>query len=212
MNAQEAAQLLAHAAAFDNRQPSTTAAQAWAAALNDVPLDEDTLAAVARYYGTPEPDGGRKWIQPHHVRQHRKEIRATRQAPGAGYGPDAPPPELADRPMDYAAVLRRVSELAGGVRPFRALPPGDHGPSAEYRAARARMGTRRSPREAVLAYPDLAQRLTEPPLGYETPAQWTGYIPPAEWGGKENDSRRRRALVEIVEEAYRRDAAANGAA
>lgn len=33
-------------------------------------------------------------------------------------------------------------------------------------------------RRLVLAYPDLAQRLTQPPIGYTDPRQWTGYIPP----------------------------------
>jgi hypothetical protein len=76
----EAARLLLHAAAFDNRKPSAGAAAAWAAALHDIPLDEDTLGAVARYYGTAATDdpNDRRWIQPHHVRFHRAKIREPR--------------------------------------------------------------------------------------------------------------------------------------
>ena len=52
MNPTEAAELLGHAAAFDNRNPSAAAAVAWASALHDIPLDNDAKAAVAAYYTT----------------------------------------------------------------------------------------------------------------------------------------------------------------
>lgn len=75
----EAAVLLAHAAAFDNRQPSDAAAEAWAAALYDVPLDADAKAAVAAYYTTPPQNPNeRLWILPHHVRTLRTKIRNKR--------------------------------------------------------------------------------------------------------------------------------------
>lgn len=79
MNANEAAELLGHAAAFDNRKPSAYAAIAWAAALHDVPLDTDAKAAVAAYYTTPprDPDAT-LWILPHHVRTLRTKIRNAR--------------------------------------------------------------------------------------------------------------------------------------
>jgi len=79
MNAEEAAELLGHCAAFDNRKPSAAAATAWAAALHDVPLDDDTKAAVAAYYSTPPKDPSDKlWILPHHVRTLRSKIRSQR--------------------------------------------------------------------------------------------------------------------------------------
>lgn len=91
-------------------------------------------------------------------------------------------------------------------------------------------------RASVLKHPDLARRLTEPPLGFRTSTDWSGYIPPAAdpqdpcdrcradpgKGGcrnrgrhtaRLNDSARRRALVELVDEAARRangDTAADG--
>lgn len=79
MNPREAAELLGHAAAFDNRKPSVAAAAAWASALHDVPLDADAKAAVAVYYTTPPQDPeARLWILPHHVRSLRAKIRSKR--------------------------------------------------------------------------------------------------------------------------------------
>lgn len=71
---------------------------------------------------------------------------------------------------------------------------------------------RKARRAAVLAHPDLAERLTQPPLSYAKAEQWNGGIPPKhspeDAGGrvKPNDSPRRAALVEICEEAHRRTA------
>jgi hypothetical protein len=79
MNPTEAAELLGHAAAFDNRNPSAAAAMAWAAALEDVPLDADAKAAVALYYRTPPQNPNeRLWILPHHIRTLRTKIRSAR--------------------------------------------------------------------------------------------------------------------------------------
>ncbi|MFF7329719.1 hypothetical protein [Streptomyces sp. NPDC008150] len=79
MNRKEAAELLGHCTAFDNRQPSAAAATAWASALHDVPLDDDTKNAVAAYYTTPPQNpNDRLWILPHHVRTLRTKIRNSR--------------------------------------------------------------------------------------------------------------------------------------
>lgn len=79
MNREEAAELLGHCSAFDNRKPSVAAATAWAAALHDVPLDPDAKTAVAAYYTTPPKDPDAKlWILPHHVRTLRTKIRNAR--------------------------------------------------------------------------------------------------------------------------------------
>ncbi|MFJ3839424.1 hypothetical protein ACIPY6_28510 [Streptomyces sp. NPDC090054] len=79
MNEYEAADLLGHCAAFDNRKPSIAARMAWASALHDVPLDDDAKAAVAVYYSTPPQDPEAKlWILPHHVRTLRSKIRSKR--------------------------------------------------------------------------------------------------------------------------------------
>ncbi|SCF61974.1 hypothetical protein [Streptomyces sp. Ncost-T10-10d] len=79
MNQKEAAELLGHCAAFDNRKPSAAAATAWAAALHDIPLDNDAKAAVAAFYSTPPKDPDTKlWIQPHNVTTLRTKIRNQR--------------------------------------------------------------------------------------------------------------------------------------
>jgi hypothetical protein len=61
-------------------------------------------------------------------------------------------------------------------------------------------------RAAVLAHPDLAEKLTEPPLGYAVAEQWNGGIPAETFNGGHNDSPRRAALAAIVEEAMQRAA------
>lgn len=67
----------------------------------------------------------------------------------------------------------------------------------------------RSPRDAVLAYPDLAERLTQPPIGYPQASQWTGYVPPEQCNQQPNNHPRRQALAEIVAEALARDVSHN---
>ncbi|GAA2929485.1 zinc finger domain-containing protein [Streptomyces enissocaesilis] len=79
MTPSEASDLLTRCAGFDNRQPSAAAAIAWASALQDLPLDQDTFAAVDRFYGTPPKDPSQRlWIQPHDVRRIRRTIRSER--------------------------------------------------------------------------------------------------------------------------------------
>lgn len=76
-------------------------------------------------------------------------------------------------------------------------------------AATARAQSREQYR-MVTAYPDLRDRLCQPPIGYKRPEQWTGYIPPAQLAAGEtgyvrlNDSPRRAALMKLVEEAAER--------
>ncbi|MGI5162748.1 hypothetical protein ACQEU3_47080 [Spirillospora sp. CA-253888] len=159
MTPTDAAELLLHCAAFDNRKPSAAAAKAWAAALHDVPLDEDTLNAVARYYGTPEPgETGNKWMQPHHVRTHRKAIRGARlDAAGtlaqhnALHG--AEPATEADHRRALREIQRRIGD-EDQPPPFRAIDaprPGTQVP-AGYAQLRADWETERAQlREAEAA-------------------------------------------------------------
>jgi hypothetical protein len=79
VNPSDAAELLKHCSAFDNRKPSAAAAMAWSSALYDIPFDADARAAVASYYTTsPKDPDGKLWILPHHVRTLRTKIRSAR--------------------------------------------------------------------------------------------------------------------------------------
>ena len=131
MNKKQAAMLLAHAAAFDNRQPSDAAAEAWAAALHDVPLDDDARGAVAAYYTTaPQNPNERLWILPHHVRTLRSKIRSARLE---NFQYEPLPDET---PAEFLARYRgQVQAIASGRI---AAPTGrlalEGGPSREFMA------------------------------------------------------------------------------
>lgn len=160
MNATDAAALLARAAAFDNRKPSAAAAQAWAAALRDIPLDDDTLEAVARFYGGDVAgESGERWIQPHHVRALRKAIRADRIGPaGPGLHP-APPPADPDDPDAYLRALRAQQRAIGDGRTSReALPAGDPPDPHDNPAARDLLAEYRARQEAKAARDAAARR------------------------------------------------------
>ena len=129
MNPAEAAELLMHAAAFDNRNGSAAAAKAWAAALHDVPLDDDARNAIAAYYTTPPQNPNeRLWILPHHVRTLRTKIRSKRLE-NFQYEP------VADETVpEYLARLRgQTQAIASGAVP---APTGrlalEGGPAKEF--------------------------------------------------------------------------------
>ncbi|MFF5421771.1 zinc finger domain-containing protein [Streptomyces misionensis] len=120
MNRTEAAILLGHCAAFDNRQPSEFAAQAWAAALHDVPLDQDAKDAIVRYYTTtPKNPETRLWIMPHHVRDLRAKIRAERLE---NFAYETPNPD--ESPREYLARYRgQLEAVASGAVPAPSTAP-----------------------------------------------------------------------------------------
>lgn len=125
MNQREASMLLACCASFDNRQPSDAAIQGWAAALHDVPFDDDTRAAVITYYSTPPKNPSeRLWIMPHHIRTLRSKIRSARLENFAYEGnPDETPREFLAR---YHGQLEAVA--SGAVAPPTGRPMLDGGP------------------------------------------------------------------------------------
>ncbi|MFC7219309.1 hypothetical protein ACFQLX_14190 [Streptomyces polyrhachis] len=120
MTPSEALRLLAHAAAFDRRTVGEIEARAWAAALHDVPLDQDTLDAVARFYGdlAPGAEPGdptrRRWLEPHHVRYHRRRIRNARIA-AANLAYSGDPDET---PRQAIANQRALTRAAADGRPL----------------------------------------------------------------------------------------------
>ncbi|MGW0920159.1 zinc finger domain-containing protein [Streptomyces sp. NPDC002755] len=128
MNEYEAAELLGHCAAFDNRKPSIAARAAWAAALHDIPLDADAKAAVAAYYTTPPNDPDAKlWILPHHVRTLRSKIRSARLE-NFQYEPIAD-----ETPAEYLIRYKgQVQAIASGrVAPPTGRPALEGAPSRE---------------------------------------------------------------------------------
>jgi hypothetical protein len=129
MTPDEAARLLAACAAFDNRQPSEMAKQAWAAALRDLPLDDDTFGAVARHYSAPATPGetGRRWIEPHHVRSLRSRIRDERLGPTIpAYTPPAEPETGSEFVRRRRAQLTAIADGRQQAVPVQALAGGPH--------------------------------------------------------------------------------------
>lgn len=168
MNEFEAAELLGHCASFDNRKPSVAARVAWASALHDVPLDEDTRNAVAAYYSTPPKDpDARLWILPHHVRTLRSKIRSSRLE-NFQYQP------IGDETVgEYLARYRgQVQAIASG----RIAPPTgrlalEGGPSASFMRQledRGWQGNRSVPDSDDESLADSVRRAG--PLGVECPA------------------------------------------
>lgn len=83
-------------------------------------------------------------------------------------------------------------QLGGWSQPIRE--------AAEAAAAR---------RARVLAHPDIARRLTDPPLCYRNPEAWNGHVPPATIEGPagpvRNTSRMRLALISILTATQERE-------
>jgi hypothetical protein len=164
VNPSEAAELLKHCSAFDNRKPSAAAAIAWSSALNDVPFDSDARAAVAIYYTTPPKDpDGKLWILPHHVRTLRTKIRSARLE------------NFQYQPIDgetAAEFLARYQGQVAAVASGRVAPPTDRlaltgGPARDVAAALEGFG-RTVPDSDEQAVIDSVRRAG--PLGVECPA------------------------------------------
>jgi hypothetical protein len=171
VNAEEAAELLAHCSGFDNRQPSLAAAQSWAAALHDVPLDADAKAAVAIYYTTPPQNPNeRLWILPHHIRTLRTKIRSKRLE---NFQYEPVPDEIVPQ---YLARLRGQTQAIASGRvpaPIRRLAL-EGGPSKNFMAeleARGWQGMRAVPdSEEEAAQAELVDTVRRAgPLGIECP-------------------------------------------
>lgn len=163
MTPDEAQQLLAACAAFDNRQPSQIAKRAWATALKDMPLDQDCFDAVARFYGTPPKEAGQRlWIQPHDVRTHRQIIRKERLE-NFVY---EPPPGETD--PEYIQRLRRQQNAIGsGHTPAPTQAPALTGGPAKT-VARALAGVGRDVPDTD-DDPDITAVRRPGPLGRECP-------------------------------------------
>lgn len=133
MNPQEAAQVLAKAAAYDNRQATQAAALAWAEALDkDLPL-QDALHIVSEHYRDE-----RNWVMPADINRRWRTLGKARLETATRMGLPGPPDELADTPGDWIAWQRAQ---------IRAIKAGCDALQAEARAWRAIQRTPRQPRE-----------------------------------------------------------------
>ena len=132
MNTQEAAALLAVAAAFDNRRPDADAARAWSLALDGYRFEDCRDAVVAHYRASAE------WLMPNKVITEVKRIRAKRIAEA---GDPTPPPDLT--PLETIAWLRDTKRRIGD------------GEMVDYLAAYGELSARQLPDlRRVLPSPD----------------------------------------------------------
>ena len=115
MNTQEAAALLAVAAAFDNRKPDADAAMAWGIALEGYEFADCRNAIVAHYRET------REWLMPSDVIDNIQALRAKRMEP---FGRLTPPQHIQGDPADEMKwILWAREEIQSG----RATTPADIG-------------------------------------------------------------------------------------
>ncbi|KAB7834049.1 zinc finger domain-containing protein [Streptomyces mobaraensis] len=115
MTPADAAELLTLCAAFDRRTIGEADARAWAYALRDVPLDDDTRDAVADHYGRTE-----EWITPAHVRTVRARVRADRIA--AAHPVYEPPQDEDETGAQFTARRRaQIAAAADGALPARSI-------------------------------------------------------------------------------------------
>ena len=127
MTRDEVVDLLTLIASRDRRKVGQTDVTAWHQDVGDLPF-ADAEEAVARYFRE-----SRDWITPYDVRARVKAIRSERLA--ASVIP-APPPELADDPRAYQAVLQaRIRDAADGRG--EPVPSAIGGPDLSRRAGRA---------------------------------------------------------------------------
>jgi hypothetical protein len=152
MTPNEAAKLLAVAAAFDNRKPDADSATAWAAAL-DGHRFEDCRDAIVQHYRT-----SREWIMPADVITAVKKTRTSRledvaPTPPAGMDPDDTGSyarwlevtrraiaDGQDVPTEDYGPTRRIGELRHVLRAVPAIEakPREKSPEHEDRLAKAR--------------------------------------------------------------------------
>lgn len=184
MNTEHAFDLLMAISTRDQRTIGETDAAAWANDLVDVTLDE-ALEAVTAFHQSEVAQ--RRRIVAADIVQW---VRARRR-------------QLVEQ--QHAADV--VGEARGGAwreitgetsrQPWREL--WQRLKAEEHERCQVR-------RASVLRYPDLAEALSSMPGGFAQPQQWNGYLPPERDGyGRLNRSAHRLSLVEIVEEAERRD-------
>lgn len=133
MTPQDAAKVLAKAAAYDNRQPNEAAALAWSEALDrDLPLP-DALRIVCEHYRDE-----RVWIMPADINRRWRTLGKTRLADAERRGLPEAPDDIADDPQAWLTWKRtQIRAIKAGASPEQAeASPGHaigHAPTRERR-------------------------------------------------------------------------------
>lgn len=111
MTPQEAAKVLAKAAAYDNRQPNEAAPIAWAEALDrDMPLT-DALRLVGEHY-----QDERTWIMPADINRRWRALGKARLAEAERLGLPEAPDDIADNPQAWLTWKRaHIRAIKAGV-------------------------------------------------------------------------------------------------
>lgn len=113
MTPQDAAKVLAKAAAYDNRQPNEAAALAWSEALDrDLPLP-DALRIVGEHYRDE-----RVWIMPADINRRWRTLGKTRLADAERLGLPEAPDDIADDPQAWLTWKRtQIRAIKAGATP-----------------------------------------------------------------------------------------------
>lgn len=183
--------LLTVTASYDQRTVGEDDVKAWLAAAHRARWDYQTaLTAIIDHYTNRT-----ERITPGHVTQ---TIRAHRQ--DAAMRRPVEPPD----PAGQARVTQAISGAFQTIGEDRPLAPWQQAVTAAKQEAKQR-------RERVLRYPDIAAKLTHPPLNLANPTMWNGYIPPRTLPSNDdnpydeaNQSPIRQQLVAIAADALRR--------
>lgn len=110
MSTDEVIDLLTLMASYDRRKVGEADVAAWYAAMGDLAFSDSRDAVIAHYRDSTE------WIMPAHVRRRVAAVRSERLS-AAGNLEDLIPEELADRPLEYAARLKQVTEAVRDGEP-----------------------------------------------------------------------------------------------
>lgn len=191
MTRDEIIQLLGGAACYDSRKPSEGMVNAWLETAQRARWTYNEATDAVKTHYTESTD----FILPAHVAQRIKAARNDAAMRRAAETPD---------PAGQAKVARAITGA------FQVV---DEQPAKQWvKTVAAAKREAQERRKRVLAHPDLAAKLTHPPLNLTDPLMWNGYIPPKTLPGDDgnpynevNKSPIRQQLVEIATEALRRE-------
>jgi hypothetical protein len=210
--------LIAEIALADRRvrreDPSEQSGQIdmWAGILAEIPYDYAIRASQEHYTRSQWP------IQPSDIATRWNAEVRNRMERHTDPTPDVDP----NNELAYRRALRdgRTAVAQGVAAPsnVKALTAGldqgdvhamrQQGDLIDFIKASMAEGRRNADlrRALVLRHPEVAAKLTEWPLSYAFPEQWSGAMPPEQWGGHRNTAPERVAILALVAEAEALDA------